>query len=84
MSFLVRNTSLMHCQIYNKLSALCSLADKSLDQDLCNIYCFRRNLLASGDAHGVVKVWKLNEELTTESASERDLLNSMVDTSSQE
>ena len=40
--------------------------------------------MASGDAHGVVKVWKLNEELTTESASERDLLNSMVDTSSQE
>ena len=40
--------------------------------------------MASGDAHGVVKVWKLNEELITESASERDLLNSMVDTSSQE
>lgn len=47
-------------------------------------HLFRKNLLASGDALGVVKVWKLNDELTTESASERDLLNSMVDTSSQE
>ena len=45
------------------------------------MFCFRRNLLAVGDANGSVKVWKLNDDLVRESSSERDILDSIADTS---
>lgn len=44
----------------------------------------RRQLIATGDALGVVKIWSLNDELTTESAAEREILNALADTSGQE
>jgi len=40
--------------------------------------------MATGDAVGVIKVWQLNDEITTESAAERDILNSLADTSGQD
>ncbi|XP_067936380.1 cytoplasmic dynein 2 intermediate chain 2-like [Watersipora subatra] len=44
----------------------------------------QRHLMASGDALGVIKVWRLNDELTVESAAERELLNKLADVSSHE
>ncbi|KAF6028805.1 WDR34 [Bugula neritina] len=44
----------------------------------------QRKFMATGDAVGVIKVWQLNDEITTESAAERDILNSLADTSGQD
>lgn len=49
----------------------------------CSVVC-RKQLLATGDALGVIKVWKLSDELTAESAAERELLSELADTSTQE
>lgn len=38
----------------------------------------RPQLLATGDASGVVKVWRLSTELTAQASNEIDLLNSLA------
>lgn len=38
----------------------------------------RPRLLASGDANGVVKVWRLNTELTSQGSNEIEQLNTIA------
>lgn len=45
--------------------------------DALDFYC-RSQLLATGDASGVVKVWRLSTELTAQGSNEMEQLDSLA------
>jgi hypothetical protein len=56
---------------------------KVYSMQICSEYKLifhRRQLIATGDSEGFIKVWRLNDDLTIQCSQELDILNDLAET----